>query len=433
MRRRLDVELVRRGLVPSRTRAVEAIDAGRCSSAARPRRPPARQVDGGEAIALLAETGPTYVSRGGHKLAAGLDAFAIDVRRSSRARRRRVDRRLHRLPPAARRRARVRGRRRALAARVVVAPGRARDRDGAHEHPRRSQPGALDPRARSLRRRPVVHLAAHRRAEPRRAHDADADFVLLVKPQYEAGPGARRPARHRARPRGARGGAPRGGRRPRRGRARRAGRGRAVAVARRRRQRRVPRPRAAGARPRSTPEALDDAVALGPRAPTRTAMTGAGDASRRPRPASRASGRARARAARGRVARRRTASRSGFPPSSRPRPGSTRTRVRDAAVREGPRPRDLARRRRHDAARGAARVSRRRCRSSASTSGMLGYLSELEPEELEAVAARGSSRGEFEVSERMMLEVDVESDGRGARHLVRAQRGGRREAARRAT
>jgi 23S rRNA (cytidine1920-2'-O)/16S rRNA (cytidine1409-2'-O)-methyltransferase len=40
---------------------------------------PARQVDGAEAIALLAETGPAYVSRGGHKLARGLDAFTIDV------------------------------------------------------------------------------------------------------------------------------------------------------------------------------------------------------------------------------------------------------------------------------------------------------------------------------------------------------------------
>jgi 23S rRNA (cytidine1920-2'-O)/16S rRNA (cytidine1409-2'-O)-methyltransferase len=79
VRRRLDVELVRRGLVPSRTRAVEAIDAGRVLVGGAPASTPARQVDGGEAIALLAEDGPAYVSRGGHKLAAGLDAFAIDV------------------------------------------------------------------------------------------------------------------------------------------------------------------------------------------------------------------------------------------------------------------------------------------------------------------------------------------------------------------
>jgi 23S rRNA (cytidine1920-2'-O)/16S rRNA (cytidine1409-2'-O)-methyltransferase len=79
VRRRLDVELVRRGLVPSRTRAVEAIDAGRVLVGGAPASTAARQVDGGEAIALLAEEGPAYVSRGGHKLAAGLDAFAVDA------------------------------------------------------------------------------------------------------------------------------------------------------------------------------------------------------------------------------------------------------------------------------------------------------------------------------------------------------------------
>jgi 23S rRNA (cytidine1920-2'-O)/16S rRNA (cytidine1409-2'-O)-methyltransferase len=80
VRRRLDVELVRRGLVPSRTRAVEAIDAGRVLVGGAPASTPARQVDGAEAIAVLAPEGPAYVSRGGHKLAAGLDAFAIEVR-----------------------------------------------------------------------------------------------------------------------------------------------------------------------------------------------------------------------------------------------------------------------------------------------------------------------------------------------------------------
>ena len=80
MRRRLDVELVRRGLMPSRTRAAEAIDAGRVLVGGAPASTAARQVDGGEAIALLAAEGPAYVSRGGHKLAAGLDAFGVDVR-----------------------------------------------------------------------------------------------------------------------------------------------------------------------------------------------------------------------------------------------------------------------------------------------------------------------------------------------------------------
>jgi 23S rRNA (cytidine1920-2'-O)/16S rRNA (cytidine1409-2'-O)-methyltransferase len=79
VRRRLDVELVRRGLVPSQTRAVEAIDAGRVLVGGAPASTAARQVDGGEAIALLAAEGPAFVSRGGHKLAAGLDAFGVAV------------------------------------------------------------------------------------------------------------------------------------------------------------------------------------------------------------------------------------------------------------------------------------------------------------------------------------------------------------------
>jgi 23S rRNA (cytidine1920-2'-O)/16S rRNA (cytidine1409-2'-O)-methyltransferase len=79
VRRRLDVELVRRGLVPSRTRAVEVIGAGRVLVGGAPASTPARQVDGAEAIALLDADGPEFVSRGGHKLAAALDAFAVDV------------------------------------------------------------------------------------------------------------------------------------------------------------------------------------------------------------------------------------------------------------------------------------------------------------------------------------------------------------------
>jgi 23S rRNA (cytidine1920-2'-O)/16S rRNA (cytidine1409-2'-O)-methyltransferase len=59
---------------------VEAIDAGRVLVGGAPASTAARQVDGGEAIALLAAVGPTYVSRGGNKLAAGLDAFGVDPR-----------------------------------------------------------------------------------------------------------------------------------------------------------------------------------------------------------------------------------------------------------------------------------------------------------------------------------------------------------------
>jgi 23S rRNA (cytidine1920-2'-O)/16S rRNA (cytidine1409-2'-O)-methyltransferase len=78
LRRRLDTELVRRGLVASRARAVEAVHEGRVRVAGAPADSPARQVSAAEAISLVAPA-DEYVSRGGHKLAAALDAFAIDV------------------------------------------------------------------------------------------------------------------------------------------------------------------------------------------------------------------------------------------------------------------------------------------------------------------------------------------------------------------
>jgi 23S rRNA (cytidine1920-2'-O)/16S rRNA (cytidine1409-2'-O)-methyltransferase len=79
-RRRLDAELVRRGLVPSRARAVEAIEAGRVLVGGAYATSAARQVSAEESVSVGASEGDTYVSRGGHKLAAGLDAFGVDVR-----------------------------------------------------------------------------------------------------------------------------------------------------------------------------------------------------------------------------------------------------------------------------------------------------------------------------------------------------------------
>ena len=78
MRRRLDTELVRRGLVPSRARAVELIQSGRVTVGGAPADSPARQVDGAEAVAVVAAP-DDYVSRGGRKLRGALDAFALDV------------------------------------------------------------------------------------------------------------------------------------------------------------------------------------------------------------------------------------------------------------------------------------------------------------------------------------------------------------------
>ena len=79
MRRRLDAELVRRGLVRSRARATDEIAAGRVTVAGAPATSPARLVDTAEPIDLAGAPEP-YVSRGGHKLAAALDGFAIEVR-----------------------------------------------------------------------------------------------------------------------------------------------------------------------------------------------------------------------------------------------------------------------------------------------------------------------------------------------------------------
>lgn len=78
MRRRLDVELVRRGLLESQACAVDAIAAGRVTVKGAPAASAARLVDAGEPIAVAGES-DAYVSRGGHKLAAALDAFGVDV------------------------------------------------------------------------------------------------------------------------------------------------------------------------------------------------------------------------------------------------------------------------------------------------------------------------------------------------------------------
>jgi 23S rRNA (cytidine1920-2'-O)/16S rRNA (cytidine1409-2'-O)-methyltransferase len=78
--RRLDAELVRRGLARSRGQAAELVSAGRVEIAGATATKPATQVD--PAVALVVrpapEGEPDYVSRGGHKLAGALDAFAPD-------------------------------------------------------------------------------------------------------------------------------------------------------------------------------------------------------------------------------------------------------------------------------------------------------------------------------------------------------------------
>jgi len=77
-RRRLDQELVRRGLVESRTRAQQAISAGRVLVSGSPADRAGRLVDPAEPI-VLAGPPPRFVSRGGEKLDAALEHFAVDV------------------------------------------------------------------------------------------------------------------------------------------------------------------------------------------------------------------------------------------------------------------------------------------------------------------------------------------------------------------
>jgi 23S rRNA (cytidine1920-2'-O)/16S rRNA (cytidine1409-2'-O)-methyltransferase len=79
VRRRLDAELVRRGLLGSRRQAVEAIAAGRVRVGGSPAPAAARLVGADESIQVTGDP-PRYVSRGGEKLAAALERFAVPVR-----------------------------------------------------------------------------------------------------------------------------------------------------------------------------------------------------------------------------------------------------------------------------------------------------------------------------------------------------------------
>jgi len=75
-RRRLDAELVRRGLAPSRERAQDDIAAGRVLVGGAPTVKASRMVDPGEAVVLL---GPParFVSRAGAKLEGAIERFEL--------------------------------------------------------------------------------------------------------------------------------------------------------------------------------------------------------------------------------------------------------------------------------------------------------------------------------------------------------------------
>ena len=75
-RARLDAELVRRGLARSREQAAELIAAGRVTVSGEPAAKAATQVTRDAPITVTDDRGdPGYVSRGGHKLAGALAAF----------------------------------------------------------------------------------------------------------------------------------------------------------------------------------------------------------------------------------------------------------------------------------------------------------------------------------------------------------------------
>jgi 23S rRNA (cytidine1920-2'-O)/16S rRNA (cytidine1409-2'-O)-methyltransferase len=77
-RARLDAELVRRGLARSREQAAELITDGRVKVAGQTATKPATGVEPATPLLVEEPEGPSYVSRGGHKLAGALDAFGYD-------------------------------------------------------------------------------------------------------------------------------------------------------------------------------------------------------------------------------------------------------------------------------------------------------------------------------------------------------------------
>ena len=78
-RQRLDADLVRRRLAPSRAEAVRAIEAGLVLVNGTVADKSARLVDPADAVVVQGPP-PRFVSRGGEKLDAALGAFGIDVR-----------------------------------------------------------------------------------------------------------------------------------------------------------------------------------------------------------------------------------------------------------------------------------------------------------------------------------------------------------------
>jgi 23S rRNA (cytidine1920-2'-O)/16S rRNA (cytidine1409-2'-O)-methyltransferase len=189
-RRRLDAELVRRGLARSREQAAGLVGAGRVLVGGQPAGKPASQVAPGDPIVVTeAATGEEYASRGGHKLAGALAAF-----RGLRAEGRRC------LDAGASTGGFTDVLLRAGAAQVVAVDV---------GYGQLAWKLRTDPRVTVLDRMNVRDLQPAQVAPPPglvtadlsfisltlvlpalvRCASADADFVLLVKPQFEVGKG----------------------------------------------------------------------------------------------------------------------------------------------------------------------------------------------------------------------------------------------------
>ena len=69
---------MRRGLARSREQAAELVAAGLVTVAGQTATKPATAVEPGTPLVVQAPAGPSYASRGGHKLAGALDAFGYD-------------------------------------------------------------------------------------------------------------------------------------------------------------------------------------------------------------------------------------------------------------------------------------------------------------------------------------------------------------------
>ena len=184
-RRRLDAELVRRQLVGSRTEAQTLIAEHRVLVNGSVADKASRQVSPADAV-LVDGPPARFVGRG----CGEARSCAVGVRhrraRRTRPRRRRLDGRIHRLPPPARRDPRRRPRRRTRTAARTPASRSPGDEPRTVQHPSRHR--RADRRTgRHRRGRPVVHLVAVVIPSLVALCQPGRPMVLLVKPQFEAG------------------------------------------------------------------------------------------------------------------------------------------------------------------------------------------------------------------------------------------------------